>query len=46
VFPRPSQTGKFYVTAAHTDQDVVTTLGVIEEVLKEMKAENALGDEA
>jgi glutamate-1-semialdehyde 2,1-aminomutase len=43
VFPRPSQMGEFYVTAAHTDEDVDITLGVIEEVLKEMKGENALG---
>ena len=42
VFPRPSQMGEFYVTAAHTDEDVDITLGVIEEVLKEMKGENAL----
>ena len=37
VFPRPSQMGEFYVTAAHTDEDVEATLGAIEEVLKEMK---------
>ena len=43
VFPRPSQMGEFYVTAAHTDEDVDITLGVIEEVLKEMKGENSLG---
>jgi hypothetical protein len=36
--------GEFYVTAAHTDRDVEITLGVIEEVLREMKSENALGD--
>ncbi len=43
VFPRPSQMGEFYITAAHTDEDVDITLGVIEEVLKEMREENALG---
>lgn len=43
IFPRPSQMGEFYVTAAHTDEDVAVTLGVIEEVLKEMKEENTLG---
>ncbi len=46
VFPRPSQMGEFHVSAAHTDEDVDITLGVIEEVLKEMKEENALGREA
>ena len=34
--------GEFYVTAAHTDEDVDTTLDVIEGVLKEMKEEKAL----
>ena len=37
MFPRPSQMGEFYVTAAHTDEDVQVTLVAIEEVLKEMK---------
>ncbi|UCF97192.1 MAG: glutamate-1-semialdehyde 2,1-aminomutase [Spirochaetaceae bacterium] len=46
VFPRPSQMGEFYVTAAHTDKDVEITLGVIEEVLREMRDQNALGGEA
>jgi len=36
--------GEFYVTAAHTDKDVQTTLEVIEEVLREMKSDNALDD--
>jgi glutamate-1-semialdehyde 2,1-aminomutase len=45
VFPRPSQMGEFYLSAAHTDKDVEATIGVIEEVLKEMKSENAFGDE-
>jgi glutamate-1-semialdehyde 2,1-aminomutase len=44
IFPRPSQMGEFYVTAAHTDKDVEVTLVAIEEVLREMKSENALGD--
>jgi glutamate-1-semialdehyde 2,1-aminomutase len=43
VLARPSQMGEFYVTAAHTDEDVSTTLGAVEEVLREMKAANALG---
>jgi glutamate-1-semialdehyde 2,1-aminomutase len=43
IFPRPSQMGEFYVTAAHSDRDVEITLEVIEEVLREMKSENALG---
>jgi hypothetical protein len=36
--------GEFYVTAAHTDKDVEITLETIEEVLREMKSDNALGD--
>jgi glutamate-1-semialdehyde 2,1-aminomutase len=43
IFPRPSQMGEFYVTAAHSDKDVEITLDVIEEVLREMKSDNALG---
>jgi glutamate-1-semialdehyde 2,1-aminomutase len=43
IFPRPSQMGEFYVTAAHSDKDVEITLEVIEEVLREMKSDNALG---
>jgi glutamate-1-semialdehyde 2,1-aminomutase len=42
IFPRPSQMGEFYVTAAHTDKDVDATLEVIAGVLKEMKEERAL----
>lgn len=43
ILARPSQMGEFYVTAAHTDADVDQTLAAIEDVLREMKADNALG---
>lgn len=43
ILARPSQMGEFYVSAAHTDDDVNKTLEAIEVVLREMKADNALG---
>jgi glutamate-1-semialdehyde 2,1-aminomutase len=43
ILARPSQMGEFYVTAAHTDEDVTTALDAIGEVLREMKADGALG---
>ena len=46
ILPRPSQMGEFYVTAAHTDKDAEITLEVIAEVLKEMKSDYVLGDQA
>lgn len=42
ILARPSQMGEFYVTAAHSEQDIDKTITAVEEVLTEMKEEDAL----
>jgi glutamate-1-semialdehyde 2,1-aminomutase len=41
ILVRPAQLGEFYVTAAHTETDVESALGAVDEVLREMKKQNA-----
>jgi len=42
ILVRPAQLGEFYVTAAHTEEDVDRTLEAVGDVLREMKQQKAL----
>jgi glutamate-1-semialdehyde 2,1-aminomutase len=42
IFIRPSHFGELYISAAHTDEDIDTTLNAMEDVIKEMKSEGSL----
>jgi glutamate-1-semialdehyde 2,1-aminomutase len=42
IFIRPAHFGEFYISAAHTDEDIDKTLNAAEDVIKEMKKDKVL----